>query len=488
LSPSSCSSLYEEFFKRRRNLKLDCRTLLAMTDFMSKITFTVQKKDTKTQARVGVLRTPHGDVQTPMFVPVGTQATVKTLTPSELKEMGAEIVLANTYHLHLRPGEEVVKKMGGLSKFMSWNGPTMTDSGGFQVFSLGSAQQVSHGSKSYIKHKLHKFSNSVFLDKEVFPFIPDLIGDPEIDSRFRGNDTNEGTSFMQKVIKPFGSTQGKQQHFTQRIKPAKLDEKGVTFFSHLNGNKERLDPQISIKMQEDIGADLIVAFDDHESPLWDWEETKMSLERTNRWGLESLTAHKRKDQLMYGVVHGGMFEDLRIASAQFTNEHFAAIAIGGSYSSKETLYKVIDWCVPYFAAEKPRHLLGIAEVADLFEGVERGMDFFDCVAATRRGRHGNLYISPKNGGNKKNNFSVSIVNSRFTLDTDPIDPGCLCYTCQNFTRAYVSHLYKADELLGKRLGTLHNVHFIINLAKRIRDAILEDRFTKLKEEWLEKTS
>ena len=426
---------------------------------MKKITFSVEKKDKHTKARAGVLKTPHGVVHTPMFVPVGTQATVKTLTPDELRNMGAEIVLANTYHLHLRPGEEVVKKMGGLTKFMSWNGPTMTDSGGFQVFSLGSAQK-GH------KKKLTKFTNSVFVYDQDAASVEELAPAEQM------------TSFMEKV--------NKGQHFTSRIKPAKLDEEGVTFFSHLDGSKQRLDPKISIGMQEDIGADLIVAFDDHESPLWDYEETLESLERTNRWGLESLAAHKRTDQLMYGVVHGGMFEDLRIASAQFTDKHFAGISIGGSYSSKETLYKVIDWCIPYFADDKPRHLLGIAEVADLFEGVERGMDFFDCVAATRRGRHGNLYTSPKNGGNKKNNFSLSIFNRKFALDADPIDSGCTCYTCRNFTRAYVSHLYKSDELLGKRLGTLHNVHFIINLAKQIREAILEDRFTTLKKEWLGK--
>lgn len=424
---------------------------------MNKINFTVEKKDKHSRARAGLLKTPHGEVHTPMFVPVGTQATVKTLTPDELRAMGAEIVLANTYHLHLRPGEAVVKEFGGLSKFMSWNGPTMTDSGGFQVFSLGSAQRGS-------KKKLTKFTNSVFIYDQDAASVEELAP------------VGEMTSFMEKV--------SKGQHFTSRIKPAKLDEEGVTFFSHLDGSKQRLDPDISIRIQEDLGADLIVEFDDHESPLWDWEETKRSLERTNRWGLESLAAQTRDDQLMYGVIHGGMFEDLRIESAKFTDKHFAAIAIGGSYSSKETLYQVIDWCSPYFADDKPRHLLGIAEVADLFEGVSRGMDFFDCVAATRRGRHGNLYISPQNGGNKKNNFSMSIVNSKFTLDPQPIDPGCTCYTCQNFTRGYVSHLYKADELLGKRLGTLHNVHFIINLAKKMRETILEDTFASFKNDWL----
>lgn len=420
---------------------------------MKKNSFSIEHKDTNTKARAGVLETPHGQVHTPMFIPVGTQATVKTLTPEDLRGMGAEIVLANTYHLHLRPGEDVVDTMGGLAKFMSWHEPTMTDSGGFQVFSLGTAQKS--GNK-----KLGKFStNSVFIYDKDAAFVEDM-----------------DTSFMEKVTS--------RPHFTSKIKPAKMDEEGVTFFSHLDGSQQRLDPKSSILMQEKIGADLIVAFDDHESPLWDYEETKRSLERTNRWGLKSLAAHTREDQLMYGVVHGGMFEDLRVESAKFTNEHFQAIAIGGSYSSKEKLYQVIRWTVPYFSENKPRHLLGIAEVPDLFEGVEHGMDFFDCVAATRRGRHGNIYISPKSGGTKKNNFTMSIGNSKFTTDPEPLDPTCFCYVCQHYSRAYIHHLYKADEILGKRLGTHHNVAFILNLVKQIREAILEDRFTELKQQWL----
>lgn len=410
---------------------------------MNSLSFSIEHTDKATHARAGVLRTPHGDVHTPMFVPVGTQASVKALTPHDLQQMGTEILLANTYHLHLRPGEDVVAKMKGLASFMSWPGVTMTDSGGFQVFSLGSAQNTTG-------KKHNKFTNSVFINED-------------------------NTSFMQKVAK--------QEHFSSHIKPAKLDENGVTFFSHIDGSKHRFNPKIAITMQEKIGADLIVAFDDHESPLWHYEETKRSLDRTNRWGLESLSAHTRKDQVMYGVVHGGMFEDLRKTSAQFTDKHFQAIAIGGSYSSKETLYRVVDWCVPYFAPEKPRHLLGIAEIPDLFEAIERGMDLFDCVAPTRRGRHGNMYISPESGGNKKNSFSTSITNAKYTYDPKPIDAWCRCYVCKNYTRSYISHLYRADEILGKRLGTYHNVAFIIQLVKEIRNAILEDQFSVMKEKW-----
>lgn len=418
-----------------------------------KITFTIEHKDKHTKARAGVLKTPHGIVHTPMFVPVGTQATVKTLSPHDLEQMGAEIVLANTYHLHLRPGEDVVEKMGGLGKFMSWKGPTMTDSGGFQVFSLGVAQKkVVLKDRSGIK--LSKFTKSVFVTPADFQFTLPAV------------------------------TKTREEKDLRKLKSAKITEDGVTFYSHLNGQKEWFDAARSIAIQEKLGADLIVQFDDHESPLWDHELTKISVERTNRWGLESLKAQTRHDQLMYGVVHGGMYEDLRKASAQFVDNNFPAIAIGGSYSTKDVLYTTLDWCVPYFQEDKPRHLLGIAEVQDLFEGVSRGMDFFDCVAATRRARHGNLYISPRAGGNTKNNFTMIMTNAKFATDREPIDPMCQCYVCEHYSRAYISHLYKADEILGKRLGTYHNVAFIINLVKKMREAILEDRFEKLKEEWL----
>jgi queuine tRNA-ribosyltransferase/7-cyano-7-deazaguanine tRNA-ribosyltransferase len=237
-------------------------------------------------------------------------------------------------------------------------------------------------------------------------------------------------------------------------------------------------------MQEAIGADLIVAFDDHESPLWDYEKTKESLERTNRWGLESLQAQQRKDQLMYGVVHGGMFEDLRVASAKFTDQHFGAISIGGSYTTKDLLYKILTLTTEQFAADKPRHLLGIGEIQDLFNAIERGIDFFDCVSPTRRGRHGNFYIHPETGGTKENNFTLQITSAKFKLDQGPIDPRCLCYVCTNFTRGYINHLFKAGELLGQHLGSYHNVYFIVNLVKEIRDAILDDRFLAMKATWL----
>lgn len=408
--------------------------------------FTIQKTDKKSKARVAKLVTPHGVIETPAYVPVGTQGTVKSLSPQDLRDIGAQIVLGNAYHLHLRPGETVVKKMGGLGKFIGWDGPTMTDSGGYQIFSLGSAQehlQFDDGKK------LSKFSKSVFPMEEAF--------------------------IEEKRLRIAS---------TQKIKPATITEEGVTFYSHLDGSERFLSPELAIKMQEKIGADLIVEFDDHESPLWDFEQTKKSLERTNRWGLASLSAQTRSDQLMYGVIHGGVFKDLRTQSAQFTDKHFGAIAIGGSYTSKTVLYNVIDWTMPLVAADKPRHLLGIGEIQDVFEGVSRGIDLFDCVAPTRRARHGNIYVQPKNGGKKSNNFTVQITGSKYALDKKPLDPGCECYTCQNFTRAYVSHLIKAKELLGFRLASYHNVYFLTNVMSQICDAIKSGTFAKLKQAWL----
>lgn len=390
------------------------------------------------KARRGKLQTPHGVAETPNFVPVGTQATVKSLTPEDLKQSGVQMILANTYHLHLRPGEGVVERLGGLHKFSGWDGPIMTDSGGFQVFSLGVAQEE-------VK-KLSKFSKDEPL----------------------GMDKH----FHRQLSKGGG------------LKSAKVDEEGVTFYSHLDGSKHRLDPKSSIEIQEKLGADLIVCFDDHESPLWNKEQARESMERSHRWSLASLKVHKRRDQLMYGVTHGGVYEDLRVESAKLIDKHFGALAIGGAYTSKEVLYQVIDWSVPHFDEDKPRHLLGIAEIVDLFNGVERGMDLFDCVAATRRARHGSVYISPGNGGNVRNNFVMQVTNEKFKLDNEPLDPGCECYACTSFSRGYINHLFKANELLGMRLATYHNVYFVTNLMRQMREAIEDHTFQGLKESWV----
>lgn len=390
--------------------------------------FKILHKDKK--ARLGKLTTTHGVIETPSFNPVGTQAAVKALGPRELKEIGAQIVLANTYHLMLRPGADLIEKFGGLHKFMNWDRPIMTDSGGFQVFSLGIA--LEHG-------------NSKILGKE---------------ERVRSDES--------------------------RPRLNKITEEGVTFQSHLDGSKYVLTPESSIKIQHQLGADLIVAFDDHESAKHSKQEMLESLELTEKWALRSLQALKKlkSQQLMYGVVHGGTHKDLRMRSAQFTDDNFDAIALGGIYGDKKTLCKILEWSLGGVSEDKPRHLLGIGEVEDLFNGVEAGIDFFDCVAPTRRARNASLYISPKSGGKRNNNFTLNLALSKYKNDKSPIDANCSCYTCLNFSKAYLRHLYFAKEILYHNLATYHNIYSITNLMKLIREAIKNNTFSKFKSSWL----
>ncbi len=381
------------------------------------------------QARLGKLTTAHGTIETPTFIPVGTQATVKALTPEQLKTIGVQAVLSNTYHLMLRPGVETIEKLGGLHKFMNWPGPIMTDSGGFQVFSLGVA--LEHG-------------------------VGKLLHEEEGKARPRLNN---------------------------------ITEEGVNFQSHLDGSKQTLSPEKSIDLQLKLGADLIVVFDDLESPKYSYEETLKSLELSERWELRSLAAYTQKVRpyvakpLLYGVTHGGVFKDLRVRSAKFVDQHFDGIALGGAHKDKKTLYQVVEWTVANVSDEKPRHLLGIGEIEDFFECIERGIDLFDCAAPTRRARNGSLYISPPIG-KPKNNFQFSIINSQFKNDPKPIDPKCKCYTCQNFSRAYLRHLYLAKEILFHELASIHNVFFTTNLLKEIREAIKVGEFKSLKKRWV----
>lgn len=392
--------------------------------------FKILYKDKK--ARVGELQTAHGIIETPNFIPVGTQASVKALSPRDLKEAGAQIVLANTYHLMLRPGADLVEKMGGLHKFMGWDKPMMTDSGGFQVFSLGVGLE---SGESKVWRMGEKMKNG---NKEVRPRLN------------------------------------------------KITEEGVIFQSHLDGTKYFLGPKESIKIQHQLGADLIVAFDDHESIHMSKDEIEKSLDLTEKWGLISLTTLKplKSDQLIYGVIHGALDKDLRIKSAKFTDKHFQAIAIGGIYGQRQEMYKMIGWVLGSVSDEKVRHLLGIGEVEDLFNGVERGVDLFDCVGPTRRARNGSIYISYNNGGYPANHYTLNIRAAKFTDDKKPLDPGCSCFTCQNFSRAYLRHLYTAGEILYHNLATVHNVYFILNLMKEMREAIGLNKFKSLKKIWL----
>ncbi len=408
------------------------------------VNFKILQKDGK--ARIGKLTTPHGVIDTPNFIPVGTQGTVKALGPLHLKEIGVQIVLANTYHLMLRPGAELIQKLGGLHKFMGWNGPIMTDSGGFQVFSLGVALEY---------------------------------GDS-------------------KVLNKVQSVKLKVQKEEKKPRLNQITDEGVTFQSHLDGSKHILTPEKSIDIQHKLGVDLIVAFDDHESSKHSKEEMLESIELTERWELRSLKQCKKREgaklihleggnvaaPLLYGVVHGGTYKELRIRSARFTDENFDAIAIGGIYGDKRKLCKILDWVIPEVSEAKPKHLLGIGEVEDLFNGTSRGVDFFDCVAPMRRARFGSLYILPETGGKPSNSFTLNIRQSKFTSDKKPVDLFCKCYSCRSFSRAYLRHLYMAGEILYHQLATYHNVYFVINLMKKIREAIKEGRLKELRKSYL----
>ena len=349
-------------------------------------------------ARYGILHTPHGDVETPMFMPVGTLGTVKFVSREEIKEMGAGVILGNTYHLWLRPGKEIMEKAGGLHKFMSYDGPILTDSGGFQVFSLAEMRNIS--------------------------------------------------------------------------------EEGVTFKNHLNGDTMFLSPEDSIRMQNAIGSDIMMSFDECAPYPSSHEYMKNSVERTLRWAKRGKDAHQNPDrQALFGIVQGGEYEDLRRYSAEKTVEiGFDGYAIGGTSvgESKETHYRMLDYTLPYLPFDKPRYEMGIGAVNDIFEAVAHGVDMFDCVLPTRIARHGALMTSEGR---------INIKKAIYADDFRPLDPECDCYCCRNYSRAYLHHLFRCNEGLGMRLMSIHNLRFLIHLVEQIRVAIQEDRFETFKKEY-----
>lgn len=352
-------------------------------------------KDTK--ARVGLLHTPHGVIETPVFMPVGTQATVKTMTPEELKQIEAQIILSNTYHLYLRPGHELVKQAGGLHGFMNWDRPILTDSGGFQVFSLGPLR--------------------------------------------------------------------------------KITEEGVKFKSHIDGSEHFISPEKAIEIQMALGADIIMAFDECAPYPCSHEYAKNSLERTTRWLKRCKEALSRDDQALFGIIQGGVFRDLREQSAkEIVDIDLPGYAIGGLSvgEPKPLMYEVLDYTVPLMPKNKSRYLMGVGSPDCLVEGVMRGIDMFDCVLPTRIARNGTVTTSIG---------KVVIRNAAYAKDFGPLDPNCDCYTCRNYSRAYIRHLFKSEEILGLRLTTIHNLHFLIKLMKDMRQAILEDRFLLFKQEF-----
>lgn len=404
---------------------------------MTNFNFLIQKKIPNSLGRAGVLKTQNGDIETPAFVSVGTKATVKALSPEQVASLGAQVVLANTYHLYLQPGDSVIKKAGGLGKFMNWNGPTMTDSGGFQAFSLGEA-----------------FGSSV------------------------------GKIAKEKNSKIKTETEGKIENKT-KASLAKISEDGVTFKSHIDGSEHLFTPEKSIEIQHNIGADIIFAFDECTSPQASYEYQKEAMNRTHRWANRSFVRHKellkkRKTTeeycSLFGIVQGGRYEDLRKESALFMAEletktgGFDGFGIGGSFD-KEDMNTVVGWVNKILPEEKPRHLLGIGGPLDLFGAVENGSDLFDCVAPTRIGRNGMLYT---------NKGKINILNARFKNDHTPIEKNCDCYTCKNYTRSYVAHLFRAKEMFAATLASIHNLYFIINLVKKMRQSITENQFSEYK--------
>lgn len=406
-------------------------------NFMSSpLSFTIEKKLTGSLGRAGVIHTPHGDIQTPAFTIVGTKATVKGLTPEDLREyVGAQAVLANTYHLYLQPSAETIASAGGLGTFMGWDGPTLTDSGGFQVFSLGAA-----------------------FGKGVTKFAQGAV-DETVDLR--------PNVYSKELAQKHG-------------KLCVIDEEGVTFTSHLDGSLHRFTAERSIEIQHKIGADIMFAFDECTSPTAPHEYQKEALERTHRWAKRSILAHKQdysalKKQGLYGVVQGGRYEDLRKESAHaLADMDFDGYGIGGSFS-KDDLHDALGWVNTILPEEKPRHLLGIGEPEDIFMGVENGCDTFDCVAPTRIARTGTIYTHAG---------KVNLMQSKYQTDYGKLDDTCECYTCTHYTRAYLAHLFRADEMLGARLTSLHNLHFIVTLVANIRQSIIDDTYATFKEDFL----
>ncbi|SKC70177.1 tRNA guanosine(34) transglycosylase Tgt [Maledivibacter halophilus] len=365
------------------------------------IRYELIKECKQSGARLGKLHTPHGVIETPIFMPVGTQATVKSMTPEELKEIESQIILSNTYHLYLRPGHKLVEKAGGLHKFMNWDRPILTDSGGFQVFSLGDLRKIS--------------------------------------------------------------------------------EKGVEFRSHIDGSKHFISPEKAIEIQNSLGSDIMMCFDECAPYPSDREYVKNSLERTTRWAKRCKEAHKKTDtQALFGIIQGGMYKELREQSVkEITEIDFPGYSIGGLSvgEPKPLMYEILEYTTPLMPKDKPRYLMGVGSPDCLIEGAIRGVDMFDCVLPTRIARNGTAMTSQGR---------ITIKQARYFDDFTPLDPECDCYTCKNYTKAYLRHLFKANEILSARLFSYHNLYFLLKLMKNIREAIRNDNLLDYRKEFFEK--
>lgn len=389
--------------------------------------FETTAQDTQSRARTGIIHTAHGDIKTPAFVPVGTQATVKSLTPEDLKFLDVHLFFVNTYHMVLRPGMDVIRKFGGLHAFMGWDGPIITDSGGFQVFSLGTKRFA------------------------------------------RKNEDGDGEASL-----------------------VKISDDGVLFHSHWDGKEYQFTAENSMAYQWNLGSDIHIAFDDCTPYPVTQKQAKRSMERTHVWAKRSLDAHtklrleyrdsNRPIQALYGSIQGSVFEDLRKQSAAFiTSLPFDGFAIGGVAvgESKEDMARVLSWVTPLLPGDKPRHLLGVGEIDDIFTLVEAGVDTFDCVQATRLARMGHVFIR-----NAKEKFELDITKQAYADDTTPIDETCHCYTCTHYSKGYLYHLFHVRELLAYRLATIHNIAFINSLVSSIRESIADGTYRQLKKQWM----
>lgn len=399
---------------------------------MNQFSFAIAAIDPTSRARLGTIVTPHGTIKTPAFVPVGTQATVKSLTPEELSTLGVQLFFVNTYHTYLRPGLSVLEQFGGLHNFMDWKHPIITDSGGFQVFSLARP-----------KYTLTQ------RDEEQAALV-------------------------------------------------KITEDGVMFRSHWDGSEHFFSPELSMRYQWALASDIHIAFDECTPYPATPTYAQKALDRTHRWAQRSLLTHKavwedhaktkKPYQALYGVVQGSVYEDLRKESARVISAmDFDGIAIGGVSvgESKEEMQRVLEWVIPLLPDEKPRHLLGVGEIDDIFVLVEHGMDTFDCVQPTRLARMGRVYVPPSFDGD--GTYMIDITKEGYTRGTSPIDPACSCYTCSHFSRAYLHHLFRVRELLAYRLASIHNIHFVTNLVSQIRESLKEGTFLEMKKRWLYNT-
>ncbi|NMB48631.1 tRNA guanosine(34) transglycosylase Tgt [Candidatus Kuenenbacteria bacterium] len=427
--------------------------------------FKLSKQSKKSSARFGILTTPHGEIETPFFMPIATKGSVKALATEDLKNLGADIVLANTYHLYLQPGLEVLKKFGGLHKFMGWNGPILTDSGGYQVFSLG--------------NKFNQSRSTV---------IPDLIGNPEkskskkeLDPRVSLAELNSRSPEDDSVLNSL----------------VKINHNGVEFRSFLDGSKHLFTPEKVQKIQDIIGSDIKMVLDVCSPHPCSKKQAEVDLMLTHEWAQRALEYHKKHrprknnratkqgNNLLFGIVQGSTYKDLRIKSAKFLSAlDFDGLAIGGLAVGEENkkMYQVLDYTIPELPADKPRYLMGVGKPENIIEAVKRGVDMFDCVIPTREARHGRLYIFKNQNSTSKTqklrgNFYnvINILNSKYKKYPQPLDKNCACELCQNYSAGYLHHLFKASEPLALRLATLHNVNFYLKMMKSIRNNIKTNR-------------